>query len=95
MVTIYLKDAYHSVAISRLFHKFLKIKYKDKLQYFTCFPNGLRSCPKKFAKLQLHILEMYYGVVILMAFLLKQKLFQYMKKTHRKQCACMTSWVLS
>ena len=49
MVTIDLKDAYYSVAtiaISRLFPKFLKFKWKDKLYCFTCFPNGLGSCPR-------------------------------------------------
>ena len=41
MATIDLKDAYYSVAISRLFQKFLKYKWKDQLYCFTCFPNGL------------------------------------------------------
>ena len=50
MVTIDLKDAYYSVAISRLFQKFLKFKWKDKLFCFTCFPNGLGSCPRKSTK---------------------------------------------
>ena len=31
MVTIDLKDAYYSIAISRLFQKFFKFKWKDKL----------------------------------------------------------------
>ena len=51
MATIDLKDAYYSVAISRLFQKFLKFKSKEKLYCFTCFPNGLGSCPRKFTKL--------------------------------------------
>ena len=51
MATIDLKDAYYSVAISRLFQKFLKFKWKDKLYCFTCFPNGVGSCPRKFTKL--------------------------------------------
>ena len=51
MATIDLKDAYYSVAISRQFQKFLKFKWKDKLYCFTCFPNGLGSCPRKCTKL--------------------------------------------
>ena len=51
MATIDLKDAYYSVGISRLFQKFLKFKWKEKLYCFTCFPNGLGSCPRKFTKL--------------------------------------------
>ena len=51
MATIDLKDAYNSVAIRRLFQKFLKSKWKDKLYCFTCFPDGLGSCPRKFTKL--------------------------------------------
>ena len=58
MATKDLKDAYYSVAISRQFQKFLKFKWKDKLYCFivfcivvSCFPNGLRSCSRKFTKL--------------------------------------------
>ena len=51
MATIDLKCAGYSVHITRLFPKFFKFKWKDKLYYFTCFPNDLRSCPRKFTKL--------------------------------------------
>ena len=51
MGTIDLKDAYYSVAISRLSQTFLKFKWKDKLYCFTSFPNGLWSCPRKLTKL--------------------------------------------
>ena len=51
MPTIDSKDAYYSVAIGRLFQKFLKCKWKDKLYCLTCFPNGLGPCPRKFTKL--------------------------------------------
>ena len=51
MATIDLKGADYSVPIIRLFPKFLKFKWKDKLYYFTCFSNGLRSCPRKLTKL--------------------------------------------
>ena len=35
--TINLKDAYYSEFISRLFQKFLKFNWKDKLYCFTVF----------------------------------------------------------
>ena len=36
--------------MSRQFQEFLKLKWKNKLYCFTCFPNGLGSCPRKFTK---------------------------------------------
>ena len=92
MVTIYLKDAYHSVAISRLFQKFLKFKCKDKLQYFTCFPNDLGSCPKKFTKLnKVPITTSYFENVLLSGsidgFLTKVETFLiYEENTHKTMC---------
>ena len=50
MVSIDLQDAYYSVYISKLFQKFLKFRWKDKLYCFTCFLNFLESCPRKFIK---------------------------------------------
>ena len=44
MATTAFKDAYYSVAVDRLFQKFLKFKWKNKLYYFTCFANVLGSC---------------------------------------------------
>ena len=49
MAIIYLKDAYYSVRISKDFKKFLKSQWKRNY-CFTCFPNGLASCPRKFTK---------------------------------------------
>ena len=51
MATINLKDAYYSVSIGRLFQKFLKFKWKDKLCCFTRFPNGRGSCLRQLTKL--------------------------------------------
>ena len=51
MATIDLKDAYYSVAISRLFQKFLRCKWKDKFYCFARFPNGVGPCPRKFTEL--------------------------------------------
>ena len=50
MVSIDLQDAYYSVYISKLFQKFLKFRWKDKLYCFACFLNFLGSCPRKFIK---------------------------------------------
>ena len=43
IATVDLKDAYYSV--------FLKFKWKENWYCFTCFPNGLGLCPRKFTKL--------------------------------------------
>ena len=100
MSTLDLNDAYYSVAISRLFQKFFKFKWKDKLYCFTCFPNGIGSCPKKFSKLNKvpittsHFQNVPLSGVILLSFLLKETLFQYVKKSCTKQCVCTTNWVL-
>ena len=100
MATIDLKDAYYSVAISRLFQKFLKFKCKDKLYCFLCFPNGLRTCPRKFTKLnKVPITTLHFENVPLSGyiddFFPKGDTFQYVKKTYTKQCVCTTSWVFS
>ena len=41
MVTIDLKDAYYSVAISRLFQKFLKFKWKDLSKWSLVLSNKI------------------------------------------------------
>ena len=70
MATIDLKDAYYSVAISRLLQKFLKFKWKDKLYCFTCFPNGLGPCPRKFTKLnKVPITTLYFENVPLSGYI--------------------------
>lgn len=51
MASIDLKDAYYSVPIKEEFQKYLKFSYDDTLYKFTCFPNGLAPCPRKFTKL--------------------------------------------
>ena len=89
MATIDLKDPYYSLAISGLYQKFLKFKWKDKLYCFTCFLNGLGSCPTKFTKIyEVPITPLHFEnvPVILMTILLKETLFQYVEKTCTKQC---------
>ena len=51
MATIDLKDAYYSVPMSEKHQKFLKFFWKGTCYKFTCFPNGLCFCPRKFTKL--------------------------------------------
>ena len=51
MASIDLKDAYYSVPICQEQQKFLKFIWKGKVYNFTCFPNGLALCPRKFTKL--------------------------------------------
>ena len=51
MATIDLKDAYYSVPVSEKHQKYLKFHWKGNFYKFTCFPNGLCFCPRKFTKL--------------------------------------------
>ena len=51
MASIDLKDAYYSVPIAKPHQKYLKFEWNNMLYKFTCFPNGLAFCPRKFTKL--------------------------------------------
>lgn len=51
MGSVDLKDAYYYVPIAKTHQKFLNFKWDNSLYAFTCFPNGLASCPRKFTKL--------------------------------------------
>ncbi|CAB4019724.1 Hypothetical predicted protein [Paramuricea clavata] len=51
MASVDLKDAYYSVPIHPQHQKYLKFNWKGQLYKFTCFPNGLAFCPRKFTKL--------------------------------------------
>ena len=51
MATIELKEAYYSVPIAKDHQKYLKFESDHTLYQFTCFPNGLAFCPRKFTKL--------------------------------------------
>ena len=51
MAAIDLKDACYSVPVSEKQQKYLKFHWKGNFYKFTCFPNGLCSCPRKFTKL--------------------------------------------
>ena len=51
MASIDLKDAYYSVPIHKDYQKYLKFQWQGKLHMYTCFPNGLAICPRKFTKL--------------------------------------------
>ena len=51
MASLDLKQAYHSVKIHEQYQKYLKFQWDNDLYQFTCYPNGLASCPRKFTKL--------------------------------------------
>ena len=51
MATLDLKHAYHAVKIHDDFQKYLKFEWDGELYQFTCYPNGLGPCPRKFTKL--------------------------------------------
>ena len=101
MVTMDLKDAYFSVAISRLFQKFLRFKQKDKLYCFTYFPNNLGSCPRKLTKLKkVPITTLHFENVPLTGYIddlfTKGDIFSICEKNIRKamRLVCTTSQVL-
>ena len=51
MASVDLKDAYYSVSIAKPHQKYLKFEWNNMLFKFTCFPNGLAFCPRRFTKL--------------------------------------------
>ena len=51
MASIDIKDAYYSVPIAETDQKYLKFEWQGVLYKFTCFPNGLALCLRKFTKL--------------------------------------------
>ncbi len=51
MASIDLKDAYYSVRVSPKHQKYLKFLWNGMMYKFTCLPNGLACCPRKFTKL--------------------------------------------
>lgn len=51
MASVDLKDAYYSVPIASSDQKFLKFEWNSTIYQYTCFPNGLAFCPRKFTKL--------------------------------------------
>ena len=51
IASIDIKDAYYSVPISENDQKYLKFEWNGAIYKFTCFPNGLALCPRKFTKL--------------------------------------------
>ena len=51
MASVDLKDAYYSVPVACCDQKYLKFEPMGQFYKFTCFPNGLAFCPRKFTKL--------------------------------------------
>ena len=58
MCTIDLKDANYSVKINEEFQCYLKFQWKGRLLKFTCYPNGLGPCPRRFTKVPCSDLRM-------------------------------------
>lgn len=51
MASVDLKDAYYSCPVAQEHQKYLKFFWNNQYYKFTCFPNGLACCPRKFTKL--------------------------------------------
>ena len=51
MTSLDLKHAYHSVKIHDDFQRYLKFEWNGRFYQYTCYPNGLGPCPRKFTKL--------------------------------------------
>lgn len=51
LASVDLRHAYYSVPIDKKFRKYLKFRWRNRLYEYTCFPNGLSSCPRDFTKL--------------------------------------------
>ena len=48
VTSVDLKDAYYSVPIAQCEKKYLKFEWMGQFYKFTCFPNGLAFCQRKF-----------------------------------------------
>ena len=51
MCSLDLKDAYHSVAITKEHHRYLRFLWDGRIYEFTCLPFGLCNAPRTFTKL--------------------------------------------
>ena len=51
LASLDLKDAYYSVPVARDDRKYLRFLWRGRLYQFTCLPNGLSCCPRKFTKI--------------------------------------------
>ena len=51
MASLDLKDTHYTVSVNPSHRKYLRFIWKNVLYQFTCLPNGLSSCPRKFTKL--------------------------------------------
>ena len=67
MASLDLKHAYHSVKIHDDYQKYLRFEWDASLYQYTCYPNGLGPCPRKFTKLMKvplsHLREKGYLIV--------------------------------
>lgn len=77
MASLDLKDAYYSVAVQPSHRKYLRFMWNNILYQFTCLPNGLSPCQRKFTKLlkpplatlhkQGHVLSSYIDDLFVLA----------------------------
>ena len=51
LASLDLKDAYYSVPVHWSDRKYLRFIWRNQLYQFTCWPNGLAYCPRRFTKL--------------------------------------------
>lgn len=51
LASLDLKDTYYSIPVARDHQKYLRFLWWGQLFQFTCLPNGLSCCPRKFTKL--------------------------------------------
>lgn len=54
MASIDLENAYYCVPIAEEHRKYLRFVWEGKTYQYTCFPNALAFCPRKFSKLILN-----------------------------------------
>ena len=50
MASLNLKDTYYRIPVMKEHRKYLCFLFNGQLYQFTCLPNGLSSCPRKFTK---------------------------------------------
>ena len=51
LASLDLTDGYYSVPVARDHRKYLRFLWRGQLYQFTCLPNGLSCCPRKFTEL--------------------------------------------
>ena len=50
MASLDIKDTYYTIPVDETYQKYLKFRWRTQLYCFTCLPNGLGPCPRRFTK---------------------------------------------